>query len=490
MSSTNGEGAAVVAFHERAALIRAEMGGQAKIDRLHERGRPTVRERIAALLDAGSFRELGTFAVSKRVDDRADTPGDGKIGGWGTLDGRPVIVYGDDLTVRQGSSALVGMRKTRRMEHQALRAGVPYIDLGETGGARIPDILGAVGITGAQMSPDKGARQHRVPAVTVIVGKSFGGSSIGSARGDFTVQVRGSCLAITSPRVFEVAIGEVIGFEELGGVDVHAERTGQIDLAVDTDDDAWAAVRRWLSYLPSNAWEPAPRVDPAPPDRAAPDLDGWPERPAGGRDVATLVTSIVDAGSWFELRPRLGLGMRTGFARIDGWSVGVIASDPPTDDGRIDAAACEKVARLLMLCDSFDLPVVSLVDSAGLARDDEPDQERLLPRFVRLRQALLLASCPRLLVVTGRADGLPFASVASSGWATDGAYAWPGASAGVEGPAAGGSRGIEEAAGVYGIDELIAPSATRDVLVADLARLAHRRVPSLDERLLASWSTC
>ena len=182
--------------------------------------------------------------------------------------------------------------------------------------------------------------------------------------------------------------------------------------------------------------------------------------------------------------------MRTGFARIDGWTVGVIASDPRVDDGRIDAAACEKVARLLMLCDSFNVPVISLIDSAGLARDDEPDQERLLPRFVRLRQALHLASCPRLLVVTGRADGLPFASVASSGWATDGAYAWPGAAAGAEDDDGGRSRRIEEAAGVYGYDELIAPSSTRDVLVADLARLAHRLVPSLDDRPLAGWSTC
>jgi acetyl-CoA carboxylase carboxyltransferase component len=489
VSSTNGEDAAVVAFNERAAVIRTEMGGRAKIERLHERGRPTVRERIDAFLDPGSFGELGTFAFSKRVDDRAETPGDGKVGGWGAVEGRPVIVYGDDLTVRQGSSALVGMRKTRRMEHLAMRAGVPYIGLGETGGARIPDILGAVGITGAQMSPDKGNRKHRVPAVTVIVGKSFGGSSIGSARGDFTVQVRGSCLAITSPRVFEVAIGEVIGFEELGGVDVHAERTGQIDLAVDSDEEAWAAVRRWLSYLPSNAWEQAPRTQPAPSDHDA-DLDRWPERSLSERDVLTLVSSIVDAGSWFELRPRLGLGTRTGFARVDGWSVGVIASDPRADDGRIDAAACEKVARLVMLCDSFNVPVVSLIDSAGLARDDEPEQERLLPRFVRLRQALHLASCPRLLVVTGRADGLPFAAAAASGWATDGAYAWPGASAGSEGTESGPARDIEQAAGVYGFDEVIAPTATRGVLVGDLARLAHRRIPALDERALASWSTC
>jgi methylmalonyl-CoA decarboxylase subunit alpha len=492
VSSTTRDGDTVAGLAARAAVIRDEMGGRSKIERLHERGQPTVRERIAALLDTGSFREHGTFAHSKRVDDRPETPGDGKVGGWGTLDGRPVMVYGDDLTVRQGSSALVGMRKTRRMEHLALRAGVPYIDIGETGGARIPDILGAVGITGAQMSPDKGNRRHRVPAVTVIVGKSFGGSSIGSARGDFTVQVRGSCLAITSPRVFEVAIGEVIGFEELGGVDVHAERTGQIDVAVDTDAEAWAAVRRWLSYLPSNAWEAAPRL--APPDEPVEGaaLDGWPETAPGERDVAALLDAIVDPGTWFELRPRLGLGVRTGFARIDGWSVGVVASDPHADDGRIDTGACEKVARLLMLCDSFNVPVVSLIDSAGLAAEDGPDQERLLPRFVRMRQALTLASCPRLLVITGRADGLAFASAAHSGWAADGAYAWPGATSGAAAPDEDGapSRRIEEAAGVYGLDELIAPAATRDVLVADLARLAHRRVPPPDERPLAGWSSC
>jgi acetyl-CoA carboxylase carboxyltransferase component len=462
------------------------MGGIDKIERLHQRGRVTIRDRIEEILDPGSFREIGTFAFSKRETDRHDTPGDGKIGGWGTIDGRPVLVYGDDVTVRQGSSALVGMRKTRRMEQLAMRAGCPYIDLGETGGARIPDILGAVGISGAQMSPDKGTRDHRVPAVTVIVGKSFGGSSISSARGDFTVQVRGSCLAITSPRVFEVAIGEIIGFEELGGADVHAERTGQIDLAVDTEADAWEAVRRWLSYLPPNAWTRAPRQVPAAPAPAGDVLEQDP-LPSTGEEI---VTAIVDAGSWFELRPGMGKSLRTGFARLDGWPVGVIVSDPAVDEGRIDAAGCEKVARLLMLCDSFDLPVISLIDSAGVAADDAADQDRVLFRFTKLRQAVALSGCPKILVVVGKAFGLGFASAQHAGWATDGAYAWPGATMGSSTGATSRETSVYDAAGVLGLDEIIAPADTRAVLVDDLNRLADRRVRALDERLLARWSTC
>ena len=188
-----------VAGHARLAAPRAHRDGRGRQDRAPARPRAADHPRADRRAGRpGTFSEIGTFAFSKRADDRADTPGDGKVGGWAELDGRPVIVYGDDLTVRQGSSALVGMRKTRRMEQLTVRSGVPYIDLGETGGTRIPDILGAVGITGAQMSPDKGNRKHRVPAVTVIVGKSFGGSSISSARGDFTVQVRAR--AWRSPR--------------------------------------------------------------------------------------------------------------------------------------------------------------------------------------------------------------------------------------------------------------------------------------------------
>ena len=236
-------------LRERARKIRDEMGGSARVARMRDDGKPTIRDHIDAMLDDGSFREIGTFSRSLRLEDRATTPGDGKIGGEGTVDGRPVAIAGDDITVKRGSSSVVGSRKTARIYQRALEMGMPYLYFGETGGGRIPDLIGSEGISDAMPSPEIASRRRAIPLASVIVGQSFGGSSFHSAFSDFTVQVRGSGLAVTSPRVFEIATGEIIGFEELGGVDVHAKKTGQIDLGVATLEEAYAAVRR-LSPIP------------------------------------------------------------------------------------------------------------------------------------------------------------------------------------------------------------------------------------------------
>ena len=284
---------------------------------------------------------------------------------------------------------------------------------------------------------------------------------------------------------------------------MHARLTGQIDLGVDTDAEAWEAVRRWLSYLPSNAWSPAPRAPEPQVISDDPALAGWYDGVAGGADrpdVAGLLVRVMDPGSVFELRPGMGRSLVTAFARIDGWPVGVIASDPAADDGRIDAAGCEKAARLLMLCDSFDLPVITFIDSPGFA-PSRGDDERLLFRWTRLSQAIALAGCPKLAVVVGRAQGPAFASLQHSGWADAGAYAWPGARMGVDAEPVGGgsttgsttgtgSQAIEESAGVLGVDEIIDPASTRAVLADDLARLAHREVRPPAARLLSHWSSC
>ncbi|MEL6980875.1 MAG: carboxyl transferase domain-containing protein, partial [Actinomycetota bacterium] len=346
---------------ERVTTIRRDLGGADKVAALHADGHRTVRDHIDGFLDPDSFAEIGTFSRSMRPEDRANTPGDGKIGGHGTVDGRPVAVFGDDITVKRGSSSVVGGRKEHRIYERALAMGTPVVHFGQTGGGRIPDLIGSEGISEAGEVFDMAQRRHRIPMATAVVGQSFGGSSFLSALSDFVVMTRGSTLAVTSPKVFEVATGEVITFDEVGGVDVHARLTGQIDLGVETDDEAYGASRRWLSYLPSNIEQTAPRTEPVGPIEPDPGLaDMVPARRTRGYDMRRLVARICDPGSVFELQPQFARSATTGLARIDGWPVGFIANNPMFNAGVLDPETCQKIVRLCTLCDSFNLPIIWL----------------------------------------------------------------------------------------------------------------------------------
>ena len=507
-------------LHRRAETIRTEMGGTDKLERMAADGDRTIREHIDGILDPHSFAEIGTFSRSLREDDRDRTPGDGKIGGHGTIDGRPVAIFGDDITVYRGSSSIVGTRKEHRLYERALAMGVPIVHVGETGGARIPDTMGAEGISEPGELFTMAARRHRVPMATAIVGQSFGGSSFLAGMSDFVVMTQGSCLAVTSPRVFEIATGEIISFEELGGVDVHATTTGQIDLAVETDEEAYEAIRRWLGYLPSNADEPAPRGPR--PDTIGPDpglTDLVPARRTRGYDMRRVVARICDDGSVFEIMPRYARSVTCALARIDGFSVGVIANNPMFNAGALDPEACQKILRLLTWCDAWNIPAVFLVDVPGFLVGRRVEHDRMLNWGMRMMQALQLASTPTLTVCIRKAFGMAWQAMNGSMMPAHGVYAWPGAEIGFMDPEVGinvaygtklariddpGEREAErkrlvaevaeatspyEAAGTMRIDEIIDPADTRRVLAADLDRLASRPVPPPEARPLSWWPT-
>jgi acetyl-CoA carboxylase carboxyltransferase component len=419
--------AAVEAMRARRDEVRAELGGPAKVERVHAAGRRTIREHIDAFLDAGSFEELGTFSRSANPADAANSPGDGKIGGHGRVDGRPVTVYGDDVTVMRGSSSLVGSRKIERLTSHAISAGNPIVHFGQTGGARIPDTLGTEGFLEVTPKPSASLRRRRVPMATIIVGESFGGSSFASAHSDFVVQVRGTCLAVTSPRVFEVATGEVISFEDLGGVEVHARVTGQIDQFADTDDEACALVRRWLSYLPPNAWTPPERIGGGGAIEPDPELYRLvPENRRRGYDMRRLLARLVDGGDFLEIRPLMGRSLICAFARLDGWPVGVIASQPVQQAGVLGPDACDKAAKLIMLCDAFGLPLVFLQDVPGFLVGKQVEHAKILHKAIMFQQALHLAEVPKLTVVLRKAFGLAYFSLAGSDQGADLVLAWPG----------------------------------------------------------------
>jgi methylmalonyl-CoA decarboxylase subunit alpha len=533
---------AIAEFRRRRDAIRSEMGGAARIGRLHARGELTVREHIDGLLDPGSFEEIGTFARSARPADFDSTPGDGKIGGHGLVDGRPITVAGDDITVKRGSSSVIGSRRIQTLFAHAARCAHPIVYFGATGGARIPDTLGSAGFSQVPPGVELFRRSRRIPMATVIVGDSFGGSSFFAAASDLVIQLRGTCLAVTSPLVIAVATGEHVEMDALGGVDVHSRLTGQIDLAVDTPTEAYAAVRRFLSYLPSNAWTRAPRAATAS-DHARPGESGEqrhghfddalgapasdptlaalvPARRSRAYDMTRVLERVLDPDSLFELGAGFGRGLLSGLARLDGHSVGFIASQPKFFAGALDPEACEKAVRLVCLCDAFDLPIVFFQDVPGFFVGRQVEHAGMLKHAIRLQTALALAQTPKLTVLLRKSYGLAYFSLGGPDTGVDSVYAWPGAeisfmdptvaanvvlgstldSLPAEQQAAQRAQVIDTitadtdpygAAGLLKIDEIIDPADTRPVLARALRRLASRPPPHPDQpRPLASWPTC
>jgi acetyl-CoA carboxylase carboxyltransferase component len=503
---------ATAELRERAAKIRAEMGGTKRIDAIHAEGRWTAREHIDALLDDGSFREHGTFAVSERPEDRETTPGEGKIAGRGKVEGRGIAVVADDATVKRASTSIVSARKVHQMFDAAIRDGQPLVYFGETGGARIPDIMGSENFT-LMPPPDYVARRgRRVPMVSVITGESFGASSFYSATSDLTIQLPGTCLAITSPRVIEFATGQKISMEELGGPEVHAKTTGQIDLTAEDPAHASRLVREFLSYLPSNNWTPPPRavaIDP-------PDVDLEQIVPAARRrawNVKKLIAGVADEGSTFELMPDFGKSVVTSLARLGGRPVGFVASQPMVQAGVLGPDACDKATRFICLCDAYGLPLVFLHDTPGFMVGTGVEHRRLLHKAMMMWQAVSLAEVPKLAVIVRKSYGVADYAMAGIGMRSDLLVAWPRAEIGFMDPDTAANvlfPGTEEedvaartaraeeialdigplgAAGAMRVDEVIEPATTPAVLRAALDDLDGRPFRSGSERTLATWPT-
>ena len=358
------------------------------------------------------------------------------------------------------------------------------------------------------------ARRREVPVACAIVGESFGGSSFVAGLSDFVVQVRGSVLAITSPRVIEVATGQQVSNETLGGTDVHDRRTGQIDLAVDTDDDAYDAIRRFLSFMPSRAGELPPRLSSgvvAPDDAIAAAVPG---KRTQTYDMRALLELLVDDGDLLELKPNFGASIVTGLARIDGWAVGIVASQPAFAVGSLTPDACSKATRLLCLCDAFGLPVVFVQDTPGFLVGTDVEHDRFLARSMLFLEALSLARVPRLSLVVRKAFGLAFFSMGGSNMGSDLLVAWPGAEIGFMDPVVGANvlhadrlAGLDGEArkdelyrlaaelGAYSdpraiaaamnLDDVIEPADTRVVLADALARYAPNALN--EPSVLSSW---
>src|SRR4051812_6463698 len=318
------------------------MGGAEKLAKRKAEGVLNARERIDYLLDPGSFIESGRYARSVRPEVKHKTPADGKIAGFGRVDGREIALVSNDFTVLGASSAVINMKKIRHVKQVAAKRGMPLVLLGESSGARMPDRMGAAGRAIIAQDPTEYQRLRESPWCSALLGQCYGSSTWYSAMSDFVVMRKGAIMAIASPNVTSIAINKPISAEELGGWKLLTGVSGLADMAVDTDEQALDAIKKFLSYLPSNSME-------APPEYPVPEnsdeacrkmLEIIPESRNKVYDVRKVIHAIADQGSTFELKERYGKSKATMLARLDGKSVGFIANNPLFKGGALDADAC------------------------------------------------------------------------------------------------------------------------------------------------------
>lgn len=410
-------------FESRKAKALA-MGGERKLAERRKQGVLNARERIDYLADAGTFLESGLFAVSKRPEARDKSPADGKIAGFAKLDGREVAIVSNDFTVMGASSSDVNISKVGHVKKVATGRGLPMVFLGESTGARMPDVMGAAAITGGDR-PTQYLRMRETPWVAAVLGHCYGSSSWYAALGDFVVMRKGAITAVSSVKLTSMAISEEVDPEALGGWKMHTEVTGMVDLAVDTDEQALDAIRRFLSYLPSHHKE-APPVCPVPMEsgkEAHRILDILPESRTKVYDVRKILNLIYDAGSVFELKPRFGRSVVTALARLDGKTVGVVASNPFVKGGAIDPDSCDKVVSFLVLCDSFNIPLVFMVDQPGFLIGIEGERAGAIGRVMNWMNALSLVTVPKISVSMRKSYGQAVLNMGGAGNA-DEVVAW------------------------------------------------------------------
>ena len=497
----------------------AEMGGAEKVARKHDMGLGTARERVDKLLDPGTFFEIGMLNHSDIPGMEDKTPADGKIAGFGTIDGRTVAVTADDATVLAGTGGRIGVEKEHRLTRWACEKGFPIINLGEGGGARIPDIMGSEGLCSMTMKREMAVRCRQVPFVATIMGECFGGPSWLAALADFVVQVKGSCMAVSGPRVLEVATSELVENEDLGGWKIHAEITGQIDRVAENEDDCLRIVREFLSYLPSNSQQSPPVVPPLEEDqdtRQALLASLVPEESRRGYDMNRIIKTIVDDERIFPLKPDFDRSVITCLARIDGRTVGIIANQPMYTAGAMGPDGCDKCCSFICLCDSFNIPLIFLHDTPGFLVGRAAELKRMPGKIINFIEAVALSTVPKISLVIRKSYGMAYSNMCGTGMGADFVLAWPNAEISFMAPEAAAnvvySRKIDEAAdvkearkqaehqlriagapwkaaGLHLLEDVIDPSDTRRVLrhILTLARGSSGEYRS--RRLLANWPT-
>jgi len=441
-------------LEERRAKVVAG-GGPKRVAAQHERGKMTARERIESLLDPGTFNEMDVF-VEHRCDelgmDEVEAPGEGVVTGYGTIGGRTVYVFAQDFTVIGGSLGEFHAAKITKAMDAAVKMGVPLVGINDSGGARIQE-----GVDALKGYGDIFYRNVRasgvIPQISVIMGPCAGGAVYSPALTDFTFMTdKTSNMFITGPQVIKAVTGEDVSAEALGGATVHSATSGVASFMFADEASTLAGIRRLLSFLPQNNVEDPPlgvsNDDPERRDSGLTEL--MPDLPNKPYDVRDIIGRVFDSGDFMEVQPLYAMNIVVGFARLEGRSVGIIANQPKVMAGVLDINASDKASRFIRICDSFNIPIVTLTDTSGYLPGVGQEHGGVIRHGAKLLYAYSEATVPKLTVITRKAYGGAYIAMCSRHLGADMVFAWPTAEIAVMGPEGAANiifkKEIEEAA--------------------------------------------
>jgi propionyl-CoA carboxylase beta chain len=401
-------------------------GGEARVAKQHETGKLTARERIAALLDEGSFEELDALKVH-RNEGIEKIPGDGVVTGFGRVDGRPVAIFAQDFTVFGGSLSEAYAQKICKVMDLAMKVGCPVIGLNDSGGARIQE--GVVSLGGyADIFLRNTLASGVVPQLSLVMGPCAGGAVYSPAITDFITMVKGtSYMFVTGPDVIKAVTHEEVTKEELGGASTHSAKSGVAHFVAPSDLAALAHARELLSFLPSNNLGEAPRKAPrADMPLENPDLDKVvPDDPSKPYDIRLIIKGVVDDAAFLEVHEAFAPNLVVGFARIDGRSVGIVANQPAFFAGVLDISASEKGARFVRFCDAFNIPLITFEDVPGFLPGVTQEHGGIIRHGAKLLFAFAEATVPKVTIITRKAYGGAYCVMASKHLRTDFNFAYP-----------------------------------------------------------------
>jgi acetyl-CoA carboxylase carboxyltransferase component len=447
-------------------------GGEEKVAKQHERDKLTARERIALLVDEGTFVELGILArphSSQRAMDGVDAPADGVITGYGEVDGRLAAVCAYDFTVMAGSMGMTGEFKVTRLRELALTKRIPFIWLLDSAGARVQEAAGAMFAGSGHLFREEVVMSGVIPLIAALMGPCAAGTAYIPGLADFVPMVKGrGSMALAGPHLVRAAVGEDVTQEELGGSRVHCRKSGVGDMEVASDEECIEQIKAYLSYMPQNCETPPPlRASADPIDRRDEALlDVLPDSNRKPYDMYDVIERIVDDGSYLDIKRQWAKTIITCFARFGGRPAGIVANQPKQLGGILDNDSADKAARFVNLCDAFAIPLVFIQDVPGFMVGTKVEAEGIIRHGAKMLHAVAAATVPKITVITRKAYGAGYYVMCGRAYEPDLIVAWPSAEISVM-----GAEGVVEIAFRKAVDEADDPQAKRAELIENFRKI-------------------